>query len=109
MSKAMTKQTKLEDKEPDFYDHIHMLGCQALTEARNLGFGEGKGEKTDDGDLMNMVEEHEKLLTDQIKQLISEIIGEDLDIPEEEKSTPELARENLRAEQRARAKKVGLL
>lgn len=48
--------------EANLMDHIHMLGCQALAEARNLGYAEGKGTKGDDRDLLDMIDKHEKLL-----------------------------------------------
>src|SRR5438105_278658 len=57
----MTPSNK-PDIDESIMDYIHMLGCQAMTKARNLGFAEGKGEKEDDGDLLDMIEKHEKLL-----------------------------------------------
>lgn len=48
--------------------HIHVLGCQAITEARNLGYAEAQGKKVDDGALLDMIEEHEKALTTLIQK-----------------------------------------
>lgn len=57
------------DREVDA--HIHMLGCQGMTEARNLGYAEGKGTKEDDGDLLDMIDKHEKLLSQAITSSIT--------------------------------------
>lgn len=57
-----SKDNELSDIEK----HIHMLGCQAMTEARNLGYAEGKGEKPDDSELLDMIDKHEKMLKEAI-------------------------------------------
>lgn len=81
-------------------DHIHMLGCQALTEARNLGYAEAKGETTNDDALLEMIEKHEKLLSSALLELMEKVIGEDELIwspsGSDEKSVAEYARETRR-------------
>ena len=62
--------TPLADRQLDWMAHIHMLGCQALTEARNLGYAEAKGTKEDDGDLLDMIEKHEELLEKEVNKFI---------------------------------------
>lgn len=67
----MAKQvTDIDTQIESLDEHIHMLGCQAMTKARNLGYAEAKGEKSDDKDLLEMIDKHEELLAKAIKTLL---------------------------------------
>jgi hypothetical protein len=75
-------QTPLPDRG-ELRDQIHRLGCQALTESRNLGFAEARGDfsrtagKKKRKDLLDIIEEHEQVLMQLIqahdKALLSQL------------------------------------
>lgn len=81
------------DREVDA--HIHMLGCQGMTEARNLGYAEGKGTKEDDGDLLDMIDKHEKLLSQAITSSITRARVEELNLLDDALFPPPYKRINF--------------